>query len=784
MQRKDGSPDYRYKKNRDQRSNNELLEKIKRRYQIMYDADHENRLEAMEDLKFVNVPGYQWDDNMKQERGKRPNYEFNRIRPAGKRIINDMRANRPQGKIRAVEGGDTETAEINEGLIRNIWNVADGDTVIDYASAYQVDAGMGAWRVDTEYSDDTAFNQDITIKPIINPFCLYCDPSSKDLLKRDADDWILTEKVTIKAFEEKYGKQEQKSDFEDSVEFDDDEDWQDEESVRLAEYWWKEPHKKEIWMMQFPSEDGQVETKVVDSESDEGQAIAKDPALMKQVAQKRVVMTHKIMSCVASGQKILEGPTRWAGSQFPFIVIYGEWLVIDGRPFWWGLPRFAKDAQRNHNIAMTSKSEAVAQHPKSPFWATADQAAGLTDQWSTAHKKNLPFMLYNPDAKAPGPPARMGPADLSVALIEEARSSAEELKEVIGIYDASVGRQGNETSGRAIYARQQQGEIVTFNFPDNLAKGIKRTYEIILDLIPHIYDSERELRILGSDGAEDYVRVNQVVMDPSSGKAIRINDMSAGKFDVTITVGPSFSTLRQEAAETYGQLGQQFPLLMEVAGDLIFKSMDLPYADDIGERLKAMLPPQIQEQMNQGKDIDPEVQQAMQQAEQAMQQVQQHGQLVQAAAAELEEEKAQDKQTKAEIRTELANVRAAKAEFDAHIAKEIANLVKVQAGISKSMAELAPGLSKYDEILDATGSVDAANNTINIIDDLLAQFMEAADTAVSNLERKADKKLVGGQTRREGSKLVADLEYDDGSSKTITAVRDHGNLKIVPDSEA
>jgi hypothetical protein len=181
------------------KENKDLLQTVKDRYEIMveadednrreamidmkftnvpgYQADEDNRREAMIDMKFTNVPGYQWEDNMKQERGNRPCYEFNKIRISCKRIINDMRANRPAGKVRAVEGGDVEIAEINEGLIRNIWNVSDGDTIVDYAGEYQVAAGMGCWRVSTEYSDDTAFNQDIIIEPIHNPFTLYVDPS-------------------------------------------------------------------------------------------------------------------------------------------------------------------------------------------------------------------------------------------------------------------------------------------------------------------------------------------------------------------------------------------------------------------------------------------------------------------------------------------------------------------------------------------------------------------------------------------------------------------------------
>ena len=777
----------------------ELLERVQDRFDIMYDADDDNRRAGLEDLKFVNIPGEQWDANMKQERGMRPCYEFNKLRISAKRIINDMRANRPQGKVRAVEGGDVETAEINEGLIRNIWNVSDGDTIIDNAAEFQVNAGMAAWRVTTEYNDDGAFDQDIVIKPIQNPFTLYCDPAARDFLKRDADDWILTEKITFKAYEAKYGKDTEKSDFQDSMEFDDDQNWTDEERVRVAEYWYKEPYKKELWLMQFPGqdEDGNptTEQKVVDSESDEAAAILQDPEMMKLITRRREVMANRIMWCVVSGTKVLEGPTEWAGKEFPFVMIYGESLFMDGKPYWWGLPRFAKDAQRSYNIARTAISESIAQHSKSPFWATAEQAKGLTNQWAEAQKKNLPFMLYNPDPNAPGAPQRMGPADVPVALIQESQMASDEIKAVTGIFDASMGSQGNETSGRAIYARQQQGEIATFNYQDNMAKGIRRTYEIILGLIPEIYDTERELRILGSDGAEDYVKVNKVVMDYETGKKIRVNDMSTGKYDVTITVGPNFSTLRQEAAETYGQMAQQYPEVMGIAGDLIFKSMDLPYADEIGERLQMMLPPPVQEMIGKGKKVPPEVQQMMQQAQQAMAQVEEYGKLVQAAAQELEQEKSLNAQQKAEIQTALAQLKQAEAEFNARIAQEMAKLTEKGANLTQKEASLiVRGAEVKEAAVNADMDLDErdlhAFEISNRVDHILANFMQQADQAFGNIQQRADvldmktnRKPVGGITKREGGKLTATVQYDDGSEKRLSAVRDAGGLKIVPDSE-
>lgn len=781
----------------------ELLERVKARYDLMVEADEDNRDLAMADMKFVNVPGEQWDPNMKKARGARPCYEFNKLRVSGKRIINNMRANRPAAKVRPVEGGDKQGAEFREGLLRNIWNRSDGESITDYQAEYQVNGGMCAWRITTEYADDDVFEQDIWVRNIENPFAVHCDPSAKDVMKRDAEDWLLSERISHAAFERRFPKAE-KIDFEAADKYEDDDDWIDEETVRIAEYWYRKPHEKEIWQLQ----DGTV----VDSESDEARGIlAAGEDLIKK---RRVVKTHKICWVIANGQEIIEGPTEWAGKHFPFVMVYGEYVVIDGHTYWWGLPRFAKDAQRSYNVARTAISETIAQAPKGKVYATTTQVAGLEEQWKEAHQQNHPYVLYNPDPKAPGPPVRVGGADVPVALIQESQLASDEIKAVTGIFDASIGAKSNETSGRAIYARQQQGEIATFNYEDNMSKGVQRTYEILLDLIPNVYDTERELRVLGADGAENYIRINQMVFDPATGEAVRINDITHGKYDVTVTTGPNFATQRQEAAEVYSELVSRMPEIMGVAGDYIMKSMDLPYADQIADRMKALLPPQIQASMNEGKEIPPEVQQMMAQAQQAMAMAEQAAQQAQQMAVEAEKEQSLSKQAKAEIKVEVANLEKARAEFDTHVAQEMGKLLQKEMGLStretnltvqnseterarmgtdqmqrRLKSVLSEAIERGEVDLESIGDFEVDDvkykellekvEMIGNLDELLAQFMQAADQAMTQIAQKVDRKPVDGTVTRKNGQLVANVTYDDGTTKEVKAVRDKGQLKIV-----
>lgn len=701
-----------------------LLMRLRKRYQVMTEADQENRRKALEDIRFLHEPGAQWDATVKKERGDRPCYEFNKLRVTCKRVINHIRANRPQWKVRAVEDGDKDTADVNDGLLRNIWNVSDGDTIVDYAAEYVVGGGMGAWRVTTEYSSDTAFEQDIFVRAIKNPFCLYADPSATDSLKRDAEDWILTERISNKSYEERYPKAERIS-F-DELEFDDDVEWQTEEETRVCEYWYKKPYTKELALLP----DG----KTVE--------ISEVPAGVTPVRTRKVVCP-KICSVIASGDAILEGPTEWAGKIFPFVQPHGEWIVIDGKVHWYGLTRHSKDAQREYNASRTAIAETIASTPTAKYWMTPKQFAGLEKHIADAHKQNLPVAFYNPDAAAPGAPPRTGGADVPAALIQEATLSSEDIKATSGIFDASLGNRSNEQSGVAIRSRQQQGEIATYNFPDNIAKAMRLTGEILLDLVPHIYDSARSIRILGADLSEKYVKVNTPEQDPQTGEIRVANDLTRGKFDLTVTTGPSFSTQRQEAAEVYTQLGQAVPQLWGVAGDLMIQAMDLPYSQQMADRLKTLLPPQIQKQISEGKPMPPEVQAVMAQADQAMQVVQQQSQLVQAAAQEVEQEKAGAEKAKAEVNQAKAELKTAEAQFQARIAQELAKVATAQAGLTEKEAKVNVATQQLQVVgqeIEGKASLqqEAAEASENIRA-LVSQFTQIAANIIQRIENPPEK---------------------------------------------
>lgn len=682
-------------------SDKKLLLELRERYKKCVAHDRKNREGYRENMKFALVPGEQWDETTKKDRGKdRPMYEFNEVRIKCKAVVNQIRSNRPSAKITPAEDGDIELAEAMKGLIDQIQNASDADSVMDYATEHQVIGGMGAERIITRWRDDSVDQQDILIEPVKNPMCLYADYACQKQDKSDARFWIYATKMPKEVYKAKYPKAA-------PVEFDVDEDFEDdcdEEHVWVAEYWKQKPVVRNLALLS--------NGKTVDMGAI--QALPEGVTVVKT----RQAPGHEVCMYICSGDAVLtdeagEKEHKWAGREFPFNVAYGEYMVIDGKEVWYGLPEHGKDAQRAHNWAATSVYEAIASAPQGKTWATSTQARGgvLLKEWNEAITKNIRFVQFDPDPLASGPPQTEPPASVPTALVAAMQMSSDSLKAVLGMPDATLGEKGAENSGIAIRRRQEAGAVANYNFGDNMTKFARRRHEILLDLIPKVWDTPRQIRVLGKDGAEKLVSVNEV--DPVTGEVI--HDLSAAKFDLVVTQGPNYATQRQEAAETYMGMQQSNPLLAQAAPDLIFKALDLPYAQEIAERMKAVLPPQIQAMLSKDKPQAPEVVAAMQQVEQMQAELQEQAQLV-------EQEKAAATDASTQATKEQASV-----------AVDSANLKVQEAQLAQKVAEFKTLVAETQLKMAQQDTADAEQKG----DDTSAQMSESLQVALGEIQQQA-----------------------------------------------
>ncbi|HNA22851.1 MAG TPA: portal protein, partial [Agitococcus sp.] len=309
----------------------------------------------------------------------------------------------------------------------------------------------------------------------------------------------------------------------------------------------------------------------------------------------------------------------WAGKYLPIVGVNGKEDLVDGKRTLRGLVRFAKDPQRMYNYWRTIDTEQKALAPKAPVLVTAKQIEGYEQHWQESLTTNMPYLIVN-DVPSASMPQRINAGIVDKGANEAALMCVDEMKSTTSIFSASLGEQDNEKSGRAILAQQRKGDTANFAYIDNIARAIKWTGKIIIDLIPKIYDAARVVAVMGADGEKKLERINQVVMQKGQPKLL---DLSVGKYDLVVTQGASYATKRIEALNSMVEIARVNPAIMQIAGDLIVKAMDWDGASEIAERLKKMLPPQLQQEEGEdGQQLPPEVQSMIEQGKQQIEQLQ------------------------------------------------------------------------------------------------------------------------------------------------------------------
>lgn len=639
--------------------NQDAFAKARERYEQAASYWSEWRKAAREDREFF--AGDQWlpADRNNREIQCRPILTINRLPVFARQIIGDARQNKPSIKIYPAEDGDVEIAEIYEGLIRNIEYVSSAPDAYDTAFESAVICGIGAWRVCTDYVSDDAFEQHILIERIREPLSITVDPNAERADFSDAE-WLFYEyDLSKEEFKHKWPDQ----DLSDFATSDAMPGWLDRDSVRVAEYWFKERAKKTIYLLG----DGTVTDKMI-------------PGL--QVIRQREVESVKVRRATMAGWTFLDDPQDWPGTMFPFAIVTGEEYRIKNKTDYRGIVRNAIDAQRMYNYWRTMETENIALAPKTPFLVADDQIEGLEQEWNNLNTVPMPYVRYNANSQAPMP-HQIQPPQIPTAYANASAVCVDEIKSTTGLFNASLGESGTESSGRAILARQREGDTATFLWVDNLNRAIRYTGKILVELIPKIYDSERIIRVLGPDASNEQVAINRVVGDGMGGTTI-INDLSFGRYDVIVESGPSFATKRVEALNNMVEIARMNPAIMQVAGDLMVKAMDWEGAEEIAERLKLMLPPQILAAEKQGEDgedgqsIPPEIQAQIQQG---MQLIEQQKARIDELEDELEDkdEDRRLKQYEIDVRAEIEAAKIVAANPDASmIAAQAAQILAQQ----------------------------------------------------------------------------------------------------------
>lgn len=592
----------------------DILKEAQDAFRECQERDRDNHLSFEKDMRFARLEE-QWpelnEDGTTSLNGfsDEARLTINKLAPIIRQVVNDARQNKPAITVRPQDNdADPETAEIMTGLIRNIESTSDADIAYDTAVDHAVSGGFGYFRVNLEYACDDNWDQDIVIQRVPNPLAVYGDPYST---AADSSDWnvaFVTDQMGKDAFRREYpGATE--TDW-DGADFPG--DWREGDRITVAEYWTRSKVTKKLIRLLNPMT-GEVMGVLEDDIAAKGEELYAQG--FTEQAQTREVMSYDVKQHILTALEELDS-TEWAGKYIPIIPVYGDEVVLKNKRYFRSLISSAIDAQRMYNYWASKTTQVVALAPRSPFIAPKG-AFDSDPNWDKVNDESIPYLEYDGQVA----PARQPFTGVPVGMMQEMMNAAEHIKAVTGIYDASLGARSNETSGVAIRNRQMEGDTSTFHFIDNLSRAIRHGGRVMLDLIPKVYDSERVVRVLGQDNKAKSVPLKQPVPvpgpdgqpqmqeDPATGQMVpitRIYDLTLGKYDLAVEVGPSYTSRREETRAELVEVIRAVPDAAPVLGPMYLRSSDWPGADEAADKLEAMnnpqqgLPPEIEQQMQQG----------------------------------------------------------------------------------------------------------------------------------------------------------------------------------------
>lgn len=614
------------------------------------------RADAVENLEFMLGGQYQWPTDIWNKRTDAglPCLTINDIPKYVNQIIGGQLKNRPQIKVKPENSAaDPEMCQHLADHIRHIEHTSQADAIRDEAYKHMCCAGYPAhWLVVTEYCDGVTFDQRIMIRPIKNQFSVFRDPNAQMPDGRDAMWCLINETVSHEDFKARWPK------FANKIPASADaagigegfEKWYlDNKLVVSSNYVRRQTGEMEVCLL---STGHTVERTDADRLVSESNKLIKKAGRFLGISapQVEIVRTRKepVFSCyhmVITGSEIIEEPQRIPGRRglIPVVTLFPPKLIVEGKEYPRSIIQDAKDPKRLYNYWVSITTERIV--PKPDYIVTEPMISGHEEHWESAKSKRLPYLVVN-DTPA-GMPKETMPHQMSTAEVDMRRQAIDDVKATLGIYDLNVGNAPAETSGVAIRARDAQMDTGTYEYYNSLLRANKLTGDVILDMIPEVHDTERNLPTIGFDGTEKVWHVNRKRKESwlKGGGIVIENDLSTGVYGAIIDNGPNYATLQEESRDVLINFAAKVDPRNPVA-PLIAQALNIQNGEKLVEVLKALQPAEIQklyDDQPEGEEqaqIPPEAQAAIDQMKQKLEQAAQMMQQMQQEIAALKQEEA------------------------------------------------------------------------------------------------------------------------------------------------
>lgn len=579
----------------------DLVKEVRDCIDSAWEHERINIQEATLDQRFRANDQWPHASRTQRERDGRPVLTFNRLNQFVHQVCNPMRQADKSIKATADDDApDPGMAKVVDGIFRKILRQSKAHSVFAHQLDCQAGCGIGWVRICNDYKDDKSFDQEIYVEKVHNPLSVFWDPAACDPVKSDAMWMVVTEMIPEATFKARYPDA-----AEDNV--DDPQSlgnyysvteggfyWRTDKDVRIAEYYKKIPTKRTLAKLA----NGQTED-VTD----------KPPQLLKMlpIAATRQVNTFRVEKYIVSGSEVIEGPYDVPGSYIPLVPAVGGEVALDQGTYRYSVIRFARDAQQMYNLNRTAMSEWIGQAPVAPYMVTPKMIAAHRGIWDSHNVNRRNYLPYTPDKDAPGMrPERIDPPAAPTALAADAQFAADDMKYGAGIHDASLGAPSKEVSGVALARKQMESDVGSYHFADNFEATLLHIGCILLEWIPVVYDTPRQVNLVAPDGSEIPTPINTPQMDPQTGQWVIVNDLSSARFLVDAKIGPNYSSRRIEMQGEIGEFIKALPPQQAaVITDIFARNQDWEGHEEIANRLRATIPPQILQASQVGPDGQP-----------------------------------------------------------------------------------------------------------------------------------------------------------------------------------
>lgn len=293
-----------------------------------------------------------------------------------------------------------------------------------------------------------------------------------------------------------------------------------------------------------------------------------------------------------------------------------------------------RDTQRYINYLRTQSAYILKVSRYDQWVGSKKNVASLDTQRNWRDPTNTQGMITYDESPSGAKPEQIRPPELSASLFQQYQLAIEDLYTCTGLYPTRMGQQGNEVSGAAIDARTRQGSYATYTFFNSVNRAIAAGGEIVNQMIPRVYDSERIITLMMPDTGIQNVTINRQADD----YGVRIeNDIRKGTYQVRLKPGPSYEGQKEQALLSLRDVLQVKPDAFDLIADLYAENLPLSNTIEIKNRLKTLVSPAI---IEAGKTGKPPEQQASpeQQAMQMQQQMAQQEMALKAKDRELKEQ--------------------------------------------------------------------------------------------------------------------------------------------------